>query len=128
MCSWTSSYATRKGGSSGGLKADNFQIFDNGEPHAIHAFRLVQWTEAVEGRGVRSKLDPLREIRLITMAFQSSSPNPRRRHTARKSSLVLPEHSSERSISTVTFVPKWKNDLPGKDRDPLRVADKVVSA
>jgi VWFA-related protein len=61
-----------------GLKADDFHIFDNGQPKAIDAFRLVQGREAVQGGGVRSRLDPLQEIRLITMVFQSASPNARR--------------------------------------------------
>src|SRR5215469_10335476 len=55
------------------LKPEDFQIFDDGVPKRIDGFRLVQGNEAVASSGTRTQLDPLRQIRLITMIFQSSS-------------------------------------------------------
>ena len=63
------------------LKPEDFQIFDNGEPKKITSFRLVQGGEAI-GTGAtgttRTQLDPLRQIRLVTMIFQCWDTNARR--------------------------------------------------
>lgn len=60
------------------LKPEDFQIFDNGEPKKITSFRLVQGGEAIGAGGTRTELDPLRQIRLVTMIFQCSDTNSRR--------------------------------------------------
>jgi len=60
------------------LKPDDFQVFDNGEQKKIVAFRLVQGGEAVIEGGARTQLDPLRQIRLVTMIFQCGSNDARR--------------------------------------------------
>jgi VWFA-related protein len=54
------------------LKPEDFHILDNGEPRPIKSFRLVQGGEALSGGGssARTQLDPLRQIRLVTMIFQ----------------------------------------------------------
>lgn len=68
----------KKGHIATNLKPDDFEIPDNGVPKKIDGFRLLQGNEAILGNDTRTKLDPLRQIRLITMVFQSSSPNARR--------------------------------------------------
>jgi VWFA-related protein len=60
------------------LKLEDFHIFDNGEPKKITSFRLVQGGEAIGTGGTRTQLDPLRQIRLVTMIFQCSDNNSRR--------------------------------------------------
>ncbi len=60
------------------LKPEDFQIFDNGEPKKITSFRLVRGGEAIGAGGTRTELDPLRQIRLVTMIFQVSDNNARR--------------------------------------------------
>jgi VWFA-related protein len=60
------------------LKPEDFQIFDNGEPKKITSFRLVQGGEAIGAGGTRTQLDPLRQIRLVTMIFHCSDNNARR--------------------------------------------------
>ena len=60
------------------LKPEDFQVFDNGEPRTITSFRLVRGEEAIGAGGVRTQLDPLRQIRLVTMIFQCSDNNARR--------------------------------------------------
>src|SRR5260370_32032566 len=60
------------------LKPDDFQVFDNGEQKKIVAFRLVEGGEAVIEGGARTQLDPLRQIRLVTMIFQCGSNDARR--------------------------------------------------
>jgi VWFA-related protein len=54
------------------LKREDFQIFDNGGPKEITSFRLVQGAEALGAGGARIPLDPLRQIRLVTMIFHCS--------------------------------------------------------
>src|SRR6266700_7382243 len=48
----------KKGHAVNNLKPDDFQVFDNGEPKKIIAFRLVQGVEAVAEGGTRTQLDP----------------------------------------------------------------------
>ncbi len=68
----------KKGRPVNNLKPEDFQIFDNGEQKKIIAFRLVQGGEAVAEGGSRTQLDPLRQIRLVTMIFQCWNNDARR--------------------------------------------------
>ena len=71
----------KKGHRVDNLKPEDFQIFDNGEPKKITSFRLVQGGEAIGTSGTgstRTQLDPLRQIRLVTMIFRCSDNNSRR--------------------------------------------------
>ncbi len=68
----------KKGHPVNNLKPEDFQVFDNGEQKKIIAFRLVQGGEAVAEGGTRTQLDPLRQIRLVTMIFQCGSNDARR--------------------------------------------------
>src|SRR5438128_3263934 len=68
----------KKGHPVNNLKPDDFQVFDNGEQKKIIAFRLVQGGEAVAEGGTRTQLDPLRQVRLVTMIFQCGSNDARR--------------------------------------------------
>lgn len=56
-----------------GLTPEDFQIFDNGEPRKIDSFRLVEGAESTATGGVKSKLDPLRQIRLVTLIFHCTN-------------------------------------------------------
>ncbi|MGD0923452.1 MAG: VWA domain-containing protein [Terriglobia bacterium] len=71
----------KKGHRVDNLKPEDFQIFDNGEPKKITSFRLVQGGEAIGTSGTgstRTQLDPLRQIRLVTMIFRCTDNNSRR--------------------------------------------------
>src|SRR5256885_1816628 len=57
----------KKGHMVNDLKPEDFKIFDNGEEKKILSFRLVQGAEAVASGGTRTQLDPLRQVRLITL-------------------------------------------------------------
>ena len=70
------------------LTAQDFEITDNGEKHAVKSFRLVQGGEAVgAGSGQRTQLDPLRQIRLVTLIYQGLDQTGRK--MARDASLDL---------------------------------------
>ena len=60
------------------LKESDFSVTDNGEPKAIKSFRLVQGTEAISSSGGRAQLDPLRQLRLITLVFQGGDQNAKK--------------------------------------------------
>ncbi|HXJ96424.1 MAG TPA: VWA domain-containing protein [Terriglobia bacterium] len=68
----------KKGHAVNDLKPDDFQILDDGEPKKITSFRLVQGGEAISAGGSRTQLDPLRQIRLVTMIFHCYSNDDRR--------------------------------------------------
>src|SRR5438094_10044929 len=68
----------KKGHPVNNLKPEDFQIFDNGELKKIIAFRLVQGGEAVAAGGSRMQLDPVRQVRLVTMIFQCWNTDARR--------------------------------------------------
>lgn len=69
------------------LKADNFEVFDNGEKRAIKSFRLVQGDEAVSSAGVRTPLNPMRQVRLLTLVFDGLDNEGR--HLSRDAGLSL---------------------------------------
>src|SRR5258708_29256968 len=52
------------------LKADELTVSDNGVPQTITSFRLVRGAEAISQTGATTKLDPLRQLRLVTLAFE----------------------------------------------------------
>ena len=52
------------------LTQDEVTITDNGAKQTILSFRQVRGTEAVSSSGASAPLDPLRQIRLVTLAFE----------------------------------------------------------
>ena len=60
------------------LKQSDFTVLDNGESRPIKSFRIVEGTEVVNSSGGRAQLDPLRQIRLITMIFQGGDQNAKK--------------------------------------------------
>ncbi len=70
------------------LKPDDIRVFDNGVNQSLTSFRLVSGSEAVSSGGVRTRLDPLRQVRLVTLAFESM-PAADQRKLARTAALDL---------------------------------------
>jgi VWFA-related protein len=64
------------------LKAEDLNISDNGAKQQATSFRLVQGAEAISQNGATTKLDPLRQLRLVTLAFEAMG-DPTQRKTAR---------------------------------------------
>ena len=71
----------KKGQAIKNLDRDAFTIFDQGVPRQIASFRLIRGTEAVvtpsNGAGATQKLDPFRQIRLVTLIFDRLSQGER---------------------------------------------------
>ena len=68
----------KKGHAINDLKPEDFHVFDNGEEKKITSFRLVQGSEAIASGGAKTQLDPLRQIRLVTLIFQGWNNDARR--------------------------------------------------
>src|SRR5208283_849863 len=64
------------------LKAEDLAVSDNGNKEQPTSFRLVQGAEAINQNGATTKLDPLRQLRLVTLAFEALG-DPTQRKTAR---------------------------------------------
>ena len=60
------------------LKQSDFTVMDNGEARPVKSFRVVEGTAAVSSSGARTQLDPLRQLRLITLVFQGGDINQKR--------------------------------------------------
>jgi len=70
------------------LKQDEITVTDNGAKAKIASFRLVQGSEAITQNGSSSKLDPLRQLRLVTLAFEYLG-DATQRKTARDAAIDL---------------------------------------
>ena len=70
------------------LKPEEIAITDNGVKQSILSFRLVRGSEAVSSTGASMPLDPLRQIRLVTLAFEPLAA-PDQRKLARTAALDL---------------------------------------
>lgn len=68
----------KKGKPVKGLAQDDFTVLDSGEPRTIKSFRHIEGAEAVASSGARSQLDPLRQLRLITLVFQGGDANAKK--------------------------------------------------
>ena len=68
----------KKGHTITDLKAGDFTVLDNGDKKPIKTFRLVQGTESIDASGARTQLDPIRQVRLVTLIFENLDLNSRR--------------------------------------------------
>jgi len=70
------------------LKQEDLRVSDNGAKQQLTSFRLVQGAEAISQGGTTTKLDPLRQLRLVTLAFEALG-DPTQRKTARSGAIDL---------------------------------------
>ncbi len=70
------------------LTPEEIAITDNGARQSILSFRQVRGSEAVSATGASIPLDPLRQIRLVTLAFEPLS-DPGQRKLAREAAIDL---------------------------------------
>jgi VWFA-related protein len=61
------------------LKADDITVLDNNTKQTLTSFRLISGSEALTSSGARTTLDPLRQIRLVTLAFEAMDEADRRK-------------------------------------------------
>ena len=70
------------------LKPEEITISDNGVKQTLTSFRLVRGSEALSATGASTPLDPLRQVRLVTLAFEPLAA-PDQRKLARTAALDL---------------------------------------
>jgi len=70
------------------LSPDELSVTDDGARQQIASFRLVQGAEALSQGGKVTKLDPLRQVRLVTLAFEALD-DATQRKTARSAAIDL---------------------------------------
>jgi VWFA-related protein len=70
------------------LKPEEITITDNGVKQTILSFRQVRGSEAISAAGASMPLDPLRQIRLVTLAFEPMAA-PDQRKLARTAAIDL---------------------------------------
>jgi VWFA-related protein len=70
------------------LTPEELTITDNGAKQTILSFRQVRGTEAISATGASTPLDPFRQIRLVTLAFEPLS-DPTQRKLAREAAVDL---------------------------------------
>jgi VWFA-related protein len=102
----------KKGHRVDNLKPEDFQIFDNGEPKKITSFRLVHGGEAIGTSGTgstRTQLDPLRQIRLVTMIFRCSDNTSRQ--LARDAALDLLKGELPQNVYMAIMVIDFKLEV-----------------
>src|ERR1022692_3313762 len=64
------------------LKPDELAVSDNGAKQQPTSFRLVQGAEAISQGGTTTKLDPLRQLRLVTLSSKPWATPPSERPPA----------------------------------------------
>jgi VWFA-related protein len=86
------------------LKPGELTVTDNGTAQTISSFRLVQGAEALSETGATVKLDPLQQLRLVTLAFEPLGEIDQRK-TARAAAidLIKGEQGTNTYYSVVTI-------------------------
>jgi len=70
------------------LKPQDLTVSDNNTKQTITSFRLVSGAEAIAAGGAKTALDPLRQVRLVTLAFEAMTEADQRK-LARTAALDL---------------------------------------
>ncbi len=78
----------KKGKPIADLTPGDVTVLDNGVKQDFTSFRLVQGAEAISHTGATTRLDPLRQVRLVTLAFEALA-EPDQRRTARTAAVDL---------------------------------------
>jgi VWFA-related protein len=113
----------KKGRQVNDLKESDFTVTDDGQSRPIKSFRLVQGSEAINSSGGRTQLDPLRQLRLITLVFQGGDQNGKKLARDAALELIKGELAQNVYISVMAIDHKLQALQPfTNDRDLLRKA------
>lgn len=105
------------------LTQADFTVLDNGEARPIKSFRIVQGTEAINSSGGRNQLDPLRQLRLITLVFQGGDVEAKRLGKDAAMELIKGELAQNVYIAVMTIDHKLQAIQPfTNDRELLKKA------
>ncbi len=111
----------KKGRTIKDLASGDLEVLDNGQKREIKSFRLVEGKEAITGTG-RKELDPLRQVRLVTLLFERLGQNGRR--LAREAALDLIKDDQQNVYYAVMVLDQQLNALQAftTDRTKLKAA------
>ncbi len=116
----------RKGRFIGDLRPEEVEVLEDGRPQRIVSFRLIQGRAATE-RGESVRLDPLRQIRLVSLVFDRLGQDARR--LARRAALdLLQNHSSPNTYYAVLRIDHSLGVLQPFTRDPGKLRAAVERA
>jgi VWFA-related protein len=103
------------------LTADDVVVLDNGVRQKITGFRLVEGQEAID-KGQKVALDPMRQLRLVTLCFERLDEDPRR--IARQGALDLIKDPAPNVFYSVVTVDTQLFPLQQftRDREALKTA------
>ena len=106
------------------LKPPDVTVVDNGVKQKITSFRLVRGAEAITQAGDTTKLDPLRQIRLVTLAFEAiNEPDQRKMAQTAALDLISGEQGANVFYSVVMLNTRLLVLQPfTKDKDALAAA------
>lgn len=106
------------------LKSEDLTVTDNGAKENLTSFRLVQGAEAITQNGATTKLDPLRQLRLVTLAFEAmTEPDQRKRARTAAVDLINGEQGANVFYSVVTIDTRLLVVQPfASDKDALTKA------
>lgn len=105
------------------LKESDFTVLDNGTQRPVKSFRIVEGTEAINSTGGRMQLDPLRQLRLITLVFQGGDQNAKKLARDAALELIKGELAQNVYISVMAIDHKLQALQPfTNDRQLLRKA------
>lgn len=101
----------------------DLNILDNGTKQKITSFRLVQGSEAINQQGARTALDPLRQMRLVTLAFEGMGNEQRQIARRAAVDLIKGEQGTNVFYSVVTIMGRLQILQPfTADKEALRKA------
>lgn len=103
------------------LEPADIQVFDNNKKVDIRSMRLVEGREAIE-KGAKVQLDPLRQIRLVSIVFRPLGLEGRR--LAKSAALDLIKDQAQNVFYSVIFLNQQVNLLQDftTDREKLKKA------
>jgi len=106
------------------LKPEDLTVTDNGTKEDLTSFRLVQGADAITQNGATTKLDPLRQLRLVTLAFEAmGEPDQRKRARTAAADLINGEQGANVFYSVVAIDTRLLLLQPfTKDKDALAKA------
>jgi VWFA-related protein len=118
----------KKGRTVRDLEPSEVEVSDNGQVQKIKSFRLVDGAEATANKS-KTPLDPMRQVRLVTLVFQGLDDNGRR--LSRQAALDLLKNELGPNVFYAVFsIDNQLNALQAytNDRDLLRKAvDRATS-
>jgi VWFA-related protein len=108
------------------LDPASLDITDNGVKQKIVSFRLVDGKEALE-KGATSALDPMRQVRLVTLVFERLDSESRKRARQASLDLIKGEIGQNTYYSVVTIDQKL-NALQEFTNDPAKLRNAIEMA